>query len=185
MSFDTMGYDVLGEEMDGDDFAVVGAGVMPMVSRGGRAMLALPKKPKWRMNQVVPGVYGPQEGLQPLPLVPNLNNGVFTSVVQNIEFSQRPQKPFRGERLLVQVGRSALATSLVLTQGIFVGTQLQQAALGPQSIEFYTKDAFGVRLALQACSAALNITMQCFLQVALPVGESIAVNITLLGRSLG
>lgn len=185
--FHTMGDSVLGEEYDveGEDFSVVGASIMP-ASAARRPMLRLPPKPTWRQNTIVPGVFGPQQGMQPLPLTPSLNGGTFTSAVPAIEFSARPQKPFRPERLLASVTKTAGAGGVRILCNLFVGAGLQQAQRGLLDLELIgATQAFGVRLALQAASAALDVALPMTVSVAVPVGESVFVSCMFLGRSLG
>jgi hypothetical protein len=179
---DTMGDDVLGDEDVEGDFSVVGASVM----RGGRAMLALPRKPAWRRNMITPGVFGPQQGLQPLPLVASLNGGTFTAAFPAIEFAARPQKPFRPERLLASVTKTAGAGGVRILCNLFVGAGLQQAQRGLLDLELLgATNAFGVRLALQAATAALDIALPMTVSIAVPAGESVFVSVMFLGRSLG
>jgi hypothetical protein len=147
------------------------------------------QKPAWRGNQLAPGVNAPREGMEPLPLVPDVNNGVFTSTVGLITFRARPQRPFRGERLLATVLRSGASTAGVaaVTTGVFVGTDLQQLQIGNYNLEFFAPTAFGVRLDLQAAEPGIDISIGTTVTPAATISGSdfISVQLLLLGRSLG
>lgn len=192
MSYQTMG-DVYGyEDVDGDDDATDGEEYVTV----GRArkrrkrkpgtMIQIPPRPQWR-RQIAPGVPMPGQGLQPLPLRPNLNAGVFTSAVPAIQFTARPQAPFHPERLLASVRRTgALAAGTIIEgQNIFVGRDLQLVELGPFDVEFFSPTAFGVRLQLDAAQPGVLISIDCStLGPALGVGDSLAVSLMFLGRSI-
>lgn len=144
-------------------------------------------KPGWRQHQLAPGVQAPREGMEPLPLSPSVGNGVFSATVTNINYTARPQRPFRGERLLVQVIRSgtSAAASAPLASGIFVGTALQQLQIGNIPLEFFSPSAFGVRMDLLPAEPGIDITFQCLLTAALTSTDTLTLQMMLLGRSLG
>jgi hypothetical protein len=208
--YETMGYDVLG----GGHFQTVGAPagfaraapaaaprgpVMPALrpAQFARPMMAapvtygagaptpalMPPRPAWR-NELAPGVSYPGEGLQPLPLTPSLNNGVFTAAIQAITFTARPQAPFRAERLLTSVRRTGAAGVLILAQSLFVGRQLQLLQQGNFDIEFFSPTAFGVRLALDPAAPGIDIVMNCVTSPAVAGTDTVAVSMMLLGRSI-
>ena len=146
-------------------------------------------KPDWRTHQLAPGVQSPREGMEPLPLTPDLNNGIFNATTPNINFTARPQRPFRGERLLAQVLRSGASTAGVsaVTTGVFVGTSLQQLTLASYNLEFFAATAFGVRLDLIPAEPGIDITIRC---TVTPTGviagtDFINLQLLLLGRSIG
>lgn len=137
----------------------------------------------WRAPQLAPGVMAPFEGLVPLPLVPNAGGGTFTSLVNNITFQARPQKPFRGERLVASVRRSAGAGAvLILAQSIFVGTDLQQAFAGGIDIEVFAANSVDVRMVFTAAQPGIEYSILCTPTIAVPVGETVSVSLTVLGR---
>lgn len=182
MSFDVVGDDMetMGDLMGDDD--LVGAA---LATRGRGALLRIPQRPQWRRNRVAPGVWGPREGLEPLPLTPDLNAGVFTSAFPFITFIGRPQRPFRGERLLVRITRSALAGGVqIQSTGLFVGTSLIQVQRGRMDIEDFSATAFGVRLASQGAEPGIEVAIECVAVPAVPVGETVAVSIKWLGRTI-
>ena len=123
---------------------------MPSAGSQGRTLGApINGQVPWRQAQLGPGVNAPTEGLYPLPLVPQTNNGVLTPAIGTIVFSAQPQKPFRGERLIATIVKSAGATAVdVQSTNFFVGTDLQQAFSGNISLSIFSNTAVGVRLAL-------------------------------------
>lgn len=157
----------------------------PAVSYGpGRPTPALmPPRPAWR-NELAPGVAYPGEGLQPLPLTPSLNNGVFTAAIQNIAFTARPQAPFRAERLITSVRRTGAAGVLILASSFFVGRQMQLVQTGTFDVEFFSPTAFGVRLALDPAAPGIDITINAGATPAVAGTDTVAVSMILLGRSI-
>lgn len=152
---------------------------------GAPRRLALPPRPSWR-DAVAPGVNTPDaEGLEFLPMTGNPGN-TFTSASTLITFGGFPQKPFRAERLLCSVARSAGAAGiLVLCQGIFVGADLMQLELGGFDIELLGRpDAFNTRLRLVQATPGIQIRMPCVTSIAVPVGESVTVSIMWTGSNV-
>lgn len=140
-------------------------------------------KPGWR-NQLAPGVHPPREGYVPLPLTPQTNNGVFTSLVTTISYLGRVQKPFQSQRLLVQVIRAGTtaATTAPVSTIIAVGTDLQQAQLGSIPLEFFTATAFDVVMSLTPAEPGVDITFQTALTAGLTSPDTLTLIMTLLGN---
>lgn len=190
MGDDVLGDDVLGDDDGDDDFAVVGAARrQPARLRAARGsalarLMSGAAKPAWR-QQLAPGVPTPGQRLQPLPMTPSANNGVFSAAFTAINFVARPQVPFRTERILASVRRTGAAGITVLAQNIFVGRQLQLVELGGGfDIEFFGPTAFGVRLALDACQPGVEVRISCVTS-GVPAGmDTLATSILLLGRSV-
>lgn len=171
-----------------------GRGVSSPIAAAARRALALgatgglgrplDTAPDWRAAALGPGVNAPVEGLYPLPLVPDQAGGVFLPAgANNIRFVARPQKPFRAERLLAIIRRSAGAAGVdIQSQAFFVGTDLQQAFAGAISLDNFAPNSVGVRLALSQAYPGIEVSMLVTPSIAVPVGESVSVNITLLGR---
>lgn len=169
--------DVMGEldESELDGMELVGAA-------RARAAQHHPRRPKWR-NRLAAGVPAPGYGVVNIPLRPQSDAGVFSPTAQFITFLARPQKPFRGERLLTTVRRSTGATgTIIFSSGVFVGTDLQQGSIGSFDIENYTKDAFGVRFVMVQAEPGVEITMDCSAQPAVPADETAACAIQIIGR---
>ena len=184
---DTMG-DVLGDDlMEGEDDGDVEGDVLGAARR---PLLRLPAKPKWRRGTLAPGIHRPREGLELLTLTPDSNGGVFdtSNIGAIIRHSAKPQRPFRAERLVAFVTRIADAgvfpAGFVLSNGIFVGTNLQQLTLGEFNVETFGPTAFGVRMALTPAAPGIDITVAVRLTAA-PVGDqAVQVSMQFLGRSL-
>lgn len=185
--WDVVGDDIMGEE---SGYEVVGA-APGGIARAVRALrkppqrlLAIPPRPQWR-RELAPGVPAPAEGLEPLPLTPQANGGVFDSVTPAITWEARPQAPFRAERLLVSIRRSAgAALTQVLGQGIFIGRELQLLELGNFDLEFFSQTAFGVRLKLAQAQPGVLIRIPAITNVPVPAGEFVSATLMFLGRSI-
>lgn len=178
MDYETMGEEVLGDDLDG---SVLGDAT---VGAARRRTLALPKRPAWR-RQLAPGVPVPGQGLQPLPLRPTTNNGVFTDAVQVISFEARPQAPFRAERLLTSVRRSSGAAAVtIVADNVFVGRDLQLVELGSFDIEFFSPTAFGVRLALVQAEPGVLIRIDTRAVIPVPADETVTVSMLFLGHTI-
>jgi len=190
MANELMG-DLMGEDFDmvgdegGDDMGAA-PGLRLARPQGRGRTLQLPPRAAWR-NQLAPGVPVPGETMEPLPLAPQSNNGVFSAGVNQITFFARPQRPFRGERIVATVfrnGASATATPIV-AGGLVVGTQVQSVEIGNLPLEIFSPSAFGVRLSLAAADPGVLISanVQLF-GTPLVAPDTIGVTITILGRSI-
>lgn len=178
--------EVLGIDTMGDD--TEGMSTVGLRRALARRSMGIMKKPSWRKGQLAPGVQAPREGLEPLPLVPDTNNGVFNATNPNITWRARPQRPFRAERLIATVLRSGATAAAVsaVTTGIFIGTQLQQLQIGSYSFDFFSPNAFGVRLDLQPAEPGIDIAIGGTVSPAgiLSGTDFIAVQLIFLGRSI-
>ena len=132
------------------------------------------------------GVNPPNEMLHVLPLIPQSNAGIFAAAVTSIQYLTRPQKPFRGERLLsttTNTGASAPGVSVQST-AIFVGVDLQQVESGNIPIATWAATAFGVRLAMVDALPGIEISIPCISVGTLAGTDTIACTLVLLGRVL-
>lgn len=195
---DILGDDyVLGDDdhtIGEDDAEIIGAMLrrrrrIPPIRAGvasqGRALLALPPKAVWRRGQVAPGVYGPRDARELLPLSPSSNNGVFDAANTNIRFFAHPQKPFQPTRVVVSVRRSAGASGVIIRcSGLVVGTDPNLVEVSDFDIEVFSGQNFGVGLKMKPAQPGIQIAMSCFAVPAVPAGETVAVNISMLGQSI-
>lgn len=178
---------ISGEDMEtmGEDFSTVGAVRRPVRGMPRRGIqLRLPSAPGWR-QEFAPGVGMPGEGMEQLPLRPEQNNGIFTSVITQIDFIARPQRAFRGERPLIVfrgVGASAAGVIANINPGIFVGTQIVGSELGPVPVEGFGPTAFGVRLTMPPATPGMLIRIPIQLQGALAGADTLLVSCSLIGR---
>ena len=191
--------DIEGDELSGD--SVLGADVLGMslvgaarrpravARRAAPARAAAAAKPRWR-NELAPGVPVPGYGVFPIPLTPATNNGTFTgpggtpASVTNIEYRTVAQIPFRGERLLARVTRSAgaAASQVFATNGVHIGIRPQIGVLGPMNLEDYGANAFGVRMVMQPATQGAEIRVFAYVQPALTGTETLTLSIQILGR---
>jgi len=169
---DVVGYDVVGddEDMDGE-----------MVGRARGRMVHLAKKAGWRNQVLANGVNMPTDGLVPLALNPNVNGGVFNAANPAIIFTGRPQKPFRGERLVSTVSLTGGAAGQVQSTSIFVGTDLQQASTGNQDLSIYAPGSFGVRLCMKPAAPGIDIVINAVFVGVIGAGTAVT-SLTILGR---
>lgn len=150
-----------------------------------RPVLRLGPSPAWR-RAVAPGVDVPGQVVEQLPFRSD-NNGVFNGGAgTSALFYARPQRAFRGERILVSVAKSAGATGVqvVVNPGIFVGTNLIGADLGDTPIEAFAANAFGVRMMLSQATPGMEIKIPVELRGTLAVGETISVALVIFGRTI-
>lgn len=202
MGAEVLGYDMLGRAIvaprgAGRSITPRGGMMRPLPGRPGRPQgypggyaapmpmgVPLTQPPQWRQPQLAPGVMSPFEGLVPLQLAPDLNSGTLTSAFTSIVFSAQPQKPFRGQRMVAIVSKSAgaAASQPRISGGIFVGTDLQAASFGDTPLEAYAPTAFGVEMVLTPAGPGINIRVPVVAAPAVPVGETITCSIVIFGR---
>jgi hypothetical protein len=198
---ETMGYVMGHDELEGDEMMdgyVMGDG-MQVVGRAGltqvvrRPVVRLPAKPGWRNRSAAPGVPLPGEGLEPLPLRPQSFNGIFdnTNSTGVITFTGKSQRPFRAERLLVGVSRTATAPDIapsqrIVTDTLFFGTTLGQLQRGDIDLELLgSPNAFGVRM--QQVDVEPGVDIEIPLRLfggALTGTQKVAVTMMWMGRSI-
>lgn len=173
---DVSGFDVVG--MD-----VVGGRRRRRVTPTRNGGLVRVREPEWRRGQLAPGVQAVDEGLVPLPLHGTTGIDTFSLALQRIVFAGQLQKPFRGERLLVDVVRTGASAVGRLLSQIFVGTDLQQADItGFDLQQVGNSQAFGVRLTMQPAQPGVLIQIPTVLSSALAGADTIFATVTLLGR---
>lgn len=141
----------------------------------------------WRGAQVAPGVMAPTEQQLLLGFLSQDGVNAFVNAGPNSKlFVARPQKPFRGERLIVQVVPSAGAVGqLVRVTSIFVGVDPQFVATNPVPAATFGPGAFDTRLAVTASTPGIDVTIGLdFIGTALPVGESIQLAVSFIGKAI-
>lgn len=190
------GFDLVGDEGDGMG-DMMGAGPIrlgrpaaggffrPQQQQQQGRTLQLPPKPQWR-QQIAPGVSMPRQTMEPLPLTPQAGNGVFTAALTSIQYQARPQRPFRGERIVAVIGRiGASAAGVVpVLNGLIVGTQVQQVELGAIPLDVFAPTSFGVRLSIAQAEPGVLISGEVALVGALAGADTITVRLVILGRSI-
>jgi hypothetical protein len=182
MTDSILGEDIMGEEyeLEGED-ELEGAGRARIM----RPALRLPPKPTWRKMGVAPGVSAPSALLQPLPLRGETNNGVFTADVTSILFQGIPQRPFRGERLVIAARQTSASAVQLRIQTLTVGTNVQSVQVADMPIEAFSAQAFDVRMKLQPAQPGVLIQCQVYAVGKFAADEEIPCAVVLLGHAIG
>jgi hypothetical protein len=140
-------------------------------------------RPRWRDTQLAPGVIAPDQGMLPLTLNGSAGTNTFSAAVTAITFQGQLQKPFRGERLLVNTVRVGASSTGRLIGQLFVGTDLQQVVIAGFDLEQVgNPGAFGVRLTMKPAQPGVFISIVTTLTSALAGTDTISATVTLLGR---
>jgi hypothetical protein len=176
------GLDMVGDDMDGDDemngLSTVGRG-----SRGGRHRSVSVPTPRWMNATTSQGVSRPQEDLDFLSFTPVTVAAAGTTG----NLSTAPQRPFRGERLILTATNITAGTDASLTAtvnpAIFVGAVQVGAAQGATPYTAFRFDAFGVRLSWPAAGQGTVINIPTVLTTVAPAG-GVALSGTVFGRSM-
>lgn len=174
------GLDVVGDDMDGDDemsgMSTVGRG------RRGKRQISVPT-PRWMNATTSQGVSRPQEDMDflsfaALTIAAAGTTGTLTAA---------PQRPFRGERLILIATNITAGTDASLTAtinpAIFVGVTMVGAAQGGTPYQAFRPDAFGVRLSWPAAGQGTSITIPTVLTTVAPAG-GVALSGTCFGRAM-
>jgi hypothetical protein len=183
------GMNVVGDDLSGDMDGEYTEG-MSTIGRGGRrrlppgqhAPISVPT-PSWMNATTSQGVSRPQEDLDflsfaPLTIAAGATTGTLTS---------QPQRPFRGERLIltatnITAGTDASGTATI-NPAIFVGAVQVGATQGATPFQAFRADAFGVRLSWPAAGQGTTINIPVVLTTVAPAG-GVAVAGTVFGRAM-
>lgn len=130
----------------------------------------------------VPGSNDQSQLMSPL----GLGFGTLTPAVNIITLNASPQRPFRGERLIVSTQRSAGAALVPVRVTEFkIGENSQLVGAAALPVETFAPDAFGVRLAMSPSAPGIQILLTIVTDVgAVPGGESIVCTGAIIGRAL-
>jgi hypothetical protein len=195
MSLILGGLDVVGDDLDGDDMdgdemqglSTIGRARRKARARaarggGGGGQIAVPT-PRWMNATTSQGVSRPQEDLDflsfaPLTIAAGGTTGTLTS---------QPQRPFRGERLIlnatnITAGTDASGTATI-NPAIFVGAVQVGATQGATPFQAFRADAFGVRLSWPAAGQGTTINIPVVLTTVAPAG-GVALSGTVFGRAM-
>ena len=140
--------------------------------------------PAW-MSQasLVPGSGTPDSGELLSPL--GLTTGTLTTAVGFIVVSASPQRPFRGERLVVSIVRSAGAVGVPVRITEFkIGENSQLVGSGAVPAETFAPDAFGIRLAMSPATPGVIIGIRFEAGIPVPGGETILITTSIIGRAV-
>jgi len=143
--------------------------------------------PRWMNATTSQGVSRPQEELDYLPFDPVTlvaGAGIASGFLLG-----RPQRPFRGERLVMTavdaVDGSDVALNIVIDPAIYVGAVQVGGAQGAAPIVVFSAKAFGVRLSMPAAGQGTDIKI--FVRQLVPAGvegDNQIVTAVLIGRAM-
>lgn len=140
------------------------------------------RKANFRQGQLAPGVQAPDQGMLPLPMQ-GIPSNTFALATQAITFQGQVQKPYRGERFLVEVVRTGATAIGRLLGLVFAGTDLQQADITSFDMETIGRsDAFGVRLTMTPIQPGVLLRVPVTLSNAIAGTDTIFTSMTCLGR---
>jgi len=194
MGMDVVGDDEMGEDIDGEDIDgldVVGA-------RGKGLMRALAKHGHFRIkskafrNVSPQGVSTPREELDPLPLttVISVPAGGTTSPLPGF-LEAFPQRPFRGERIVLSAiqtlaagGFVAAGDVTVISPAIFVGAVQVGATQGDMPFSLFAATAFGVRLSIPPMGQGSRIFIPFQFRPNLAAGDNLIISGSIIGRAV-
>lgn len=106
--------------------------------------------------------------------------------VTNQQMTSAVQKVFKGSRLvLVRNNVGAASPGLtVLVQSLFVGQTNQFVSAQPVPVEVFAATAFGVEMALDTVTPAINMLLNVSISAAPAAMESVTVSGAVLGLTL-
>jgi hypothetical protein len=179
------GFDVVGDDMDGDDMdgdMVLGARGRIMRRRGGKVKVPTPR---WMNATTSQGVSRPQEELDFLPFEAVTIPAEAALAGATGVLIARPQRPFRGERLVLgaRVTAGDFSSALVIDPAIFVGAVQVGAAQGGAPFSAFAATAFGVRLSMPAAGQGTDIKI-FFRLLSTTSGGDVALSGVLFGRAM-
>jgi hypothetical protein len=178
---ETMGEDGAGMDTMGS-LAVVGA-TTRAAARQGHAV------PSWAHHLSGQGVSRPAEELENLPF----DTDALTSTISSGAAEAFPQRPFRGERLVMSAiyfpaagAPFDFAGAVIITPAIYVGAVQVGASQGGTPLSTFAATAFGVRMSFPPAGQGTRIYIPYGLAngASITLGDSVAVTCTLLGRAI-
>lgn len=170
------GFDVVG---DGDSDDDVYVGQQALATRRGGGKVTVPT-PRWMNAATSQGVSRPQEEMDWLPFEPlTLANTVLTGVMV-----ADPQRPFRGERMVLSALNLTTGADISYTAFIdpamFVGAVQIGGAQGSSPFTAFQPNAFGVRISMPAAGQGTKIKVYARLAV-----NAVAAGVQLTGMIFG
>lgn len=159
----------------GDDDGEVGAFPFRRRRRAAPRGRVVPVR---RLIPRVPGVPAPGVGLQPLPL----GTITFTNTSGTLlQMQASPQKPFKGQRLVISQSRVGVSGGLVVVTRLEVGTANQFAFGGELPADAFAAGAFDTNMSLQPATPGVQVTLLLRITAAPAVGDSVTVSAGLWG----
>lgn len=181
MSLILGGLDVVGDDLEGDD-DVHGLSTVGRGRRRRKHAVAVPT-PAWMNATTSQGVSRPTENLDFMSFTPvTIAAGATTGTL-----TANPQRPFRGERLIlsatnVTAGTDASGTATI-NPAIFVGAVQVGANQGATPFAAFRADAFGVRLSWPPAGQGTQVNIPVVLTTVAPSG-GVALAGTVFGRAM-
>lgn len=115
--------------------------------------------------------------------------GSFTfgnATAQTVTLTARPQKPFKGRRLVIPIFRTAGAAAIgVNVTALSVGQANQLVSSGAVPADAFVPGAFGVDLNLDPATPGIDITIVLATTATPGAGETITVTPMLIGVTFG
>ena len=149
-----------------------------------RSRSAAPRRmPGRRLIPRIPGVPMPGARLQPL----GIGSSAFTLTSGTVlSLTARPQRPFKGQRLVVDISRTgATATGLVTITRLDVGTANQLVSSGSLIAGAFAATAFDVNLQLDPATPGIDVTVQFNISVAPAGTDRVDFGGVILGTTIG
>jgi hypothetical protein len=173
-----------GMNVVGDDDDVVVLGASPHHAAIRRHNGHRVPTPAWMNAATSQGVSRPQEELDFLPFDPvTINPGETQGILL-----ARPQRPFRGERLILGAIDGTDGTdqsfNATINPAIYVGAVQIGAAQGAVPFGAFKAEAFGVRLSWPAAGQGTDIKIFCQLLVTPAAEHSVILTATIIGRAM-
>lgn len=162
----------------GDDDDILGAA--PRSRRRispGRSPLAV--RAARQLAQPMAGVPKPGPRIEPVgfPVVSFTNTSGTAITV-----TTRPQKPFKGSRLVLDIARTGpTATGLITVAQLLVGSRNVLVNANPIGAGAFAPNAFGVELLMDEAVPGIDLTLELQTSVAPGVGDRIDVSATIMG----
>ena len=177
----------------GDDLSTVGA-IQPVYTANlarqaarmpfARAMAA--QRPQWLGLASEQGVSLPKEELDFLPFdAVRLGEGATNGTLSTF-----PQRPFRGERLIMQAfystagGVTDALFSVLITPAIYVGAVQVGSTQGQTPASTFAATAFGVRLSMPTAGQGTRIVIPITCGITIKAEEFVTISATLIGRAV-
>lgn len=191
------GLDIVGDDLEGDDLEGDEMEGMSTIGRGrrrggGRARAAIARRggatavvatPRWMNATTSQGVSRPQEDLDFLSFTPL----TIAAGGANGTLSSQPQRPFRGERLILTAnnitGGADVSGTATINPAIFVGAVQVGSTQGATPFQAFRADAFGVRLSWPAAGQGTTINIPVVLTTVAAAG-GVAIAGTVFGRAM-
>jgi hypothetical protein len=139
--------------------------------------------PVQAINPSLPGVPARGGRVQPL----GFENGAFVAGGSAIvTVRARPQRPFRGGRLVGDFTRTgATATGLLTLVSLIVATDGQLLSGDPISFASLSPTSFGVQVDLSPCAVGNEIVAQVAVSALPTMADRIDFNLTAYGHTIG